>query len=541
MRRWNGWGDESLNMELPASAVGLLEQLLGEATPLPDAALTDVVAKVPTSRLAANDHALIENDAETRVRHARGQSLPDWLAMRSGHFEVFPDAVARPEETTQVRELIDWARERDVVLIPYGGGTSVAGHITPAIEDRPVVTVAMTRMNRLIDLDTDSQIATFGAGANGPEVEAQLRARGYTLGHFPQSWELSTVGGWVASRSSGQQSLRYGRIEQMFAGGRLETPVGTLDIPTIPASSAGTDLREMVLGSEGRMGILTEVKVRVSPVPERERFVTLFLPDWPRALAAAQKLVQTRVPLSMLRVANPAETFTGMRLAVSEDQVRWLERMLKLRGISVGYCMLTLGLTGSRAQVAGYRRQATRVLREHGAVNVFGGKLGDKWAHGRFRFPYLRHALWERGYAVDTFETALDWARVPAYIEAVEQRVAAALRDESGKREPVHVFTHLSHLYPQGSSAYTSYLYRCADSYPATLAKWKIIKQIASETIVEFGGTISHQHGVGRDHAPYLAAEKSELGMDTIRALVRHFDPDQRMNPGVMLTDADSQ
>lgn len=541
MRRWNGWGDESLDMQLPGSAVELLEQLLGEATPLPDAVLADVVAQVPTSRLAADNHALIETDPETRVRHARGQSLPDWLAMRSGRFEVFPDAVARPEGTTQVRELIDWARDRDVVLIPYGGGTSVAGHITPALEGRPVVTVAMTRMNRLIDLDTDSQIATFGAGTSGPEVEAQLRAGGYVLGHFPQSWELSTIGGWVASRSSGQQSLRYGRIEQMFAGGRLETPVGTLDIPTIPASSAGTDLREMVLGSEGRMGILTEVKVRVSPMPECERFLTMFLPDWPRALAAARKLVQTRVPLSMLRVANPAETFTGMRLAVSEDQLRWLERVLRLRGISDSYCMLTLGLTGTRAQVTGYRRQAMGVLGKHGAVNVFGGKLGDKWAHGRFRFPYLRHALWERGYAVDTFETALDWARVPAYIEAVEQRVAAALLDESGQREPVHVFTHLSHLYPQGSSAYTTYLFRCAESYPATLARWKIIKQIASETIVEFGGTISHQHGVGRDHAPYLGAEKGELGMETIRALVRHFDPDQRMNPGVLLPQTNTK
>lgn len=539
MRRWNGWGDESRDMSLPASAVRLLQQLLGEAAPLADVALDEVVAQVPPSRLADDDHPLIETDAEARVRHARGQSLPDWLAMRSGRFGVFPDAVARPEETTQVRELIDWARERDVVLIPYGGGTSVVGHITPAGGDKPVVTVAMTRMNRLIDLDTQSRIATFGAGASGPEVEAQLRARGFMLGHFPQSWELSTIGGWVASRSSGQQSLRYGRIEQLFAGGRLEAPVGTLDIPTFPASAAGTDLREMVLGSEGRMGILTEVKVRVTPIAECERFLTLFLPDWPRALAAARELVQSHVPLSMLRVSNPAETFTGMRLSVSDDQIRWLERVLRLRGIAGGYCMLTLGLTGSRAQVAGYRRQAMGVLRRHGAVNVLGRKLGDKWAHGRFRFPYLRHALWARGYAVDTFETALDWARVPAYIEAVEQRVATGLRDASGGHEPVHVFTHLSHLYPQGSSAYTTCLFRCAESYETTLARWRIIKRIASETIVEFGGTISHQHGVGRDHVPYLAAEKGELGMDTIQALVRHFDPDQRMNPGVLLPKAD--
>lgn len=539
MRRWNGWGDESLDMSLPDCAVRLLRELLGEAVPLPDATLDEVIARVPESGLEGEDHDLLETDAETRVRHARGQSLPDWLAMRSGRFGVFPDAVARPESSAQVRELINWARQRNALLIPYGGGTSVVGHITPGESDKPAITVAMTRMNRLIDLDRESQIATFGAGASGPEVEAQLRAHGYVLGHFPQSWELSTLGGWVASRSSGQQSLRYGRIEQLFAGGRLETPVGTLDIPTVPASSAGTDLREIVLGSEGRMGILSEVKVRVTPMPECEHFVTLFLPDWPRALSAARALVQTRVPLSMLRVSNPAETFTGMRLAVSDKQIRWLERVLRWRGIADDYCMLTLGLTGTRAQVAGYRKQAMGILREHGAVGVFGRKLGDKWAHGRFRFPYLRHALWETGYAVDTFETALDWVRVPAYIEAVEQRVAAALRDESGRREPVHVFTHLSHLYPQGSSAYTTYLFRCGDSYETTLARWRTVKQIASETIVEFGGTISHQHGVGRDHAPYLAAEKGTLGMDTIEQLVRHFDPDGRMNPGVLLPGGD--
>lgn len=535
MRRWNGWGDESLDMRLPESAVRLLHQWLGQATPLPDAALEAVIAQVPPSRLADDAHPLLETDAETRLRHARGQSLPDWLAMRSGSFGVFPDAVARPESSAQVRGLIDFARERDVLLIPYGGGTSVAGHITPAAGDRPVITVAMTRMNRLMDLDRESQIACFGAGASGPEVEAQLRAHGFVLGHFPQSWELSTIGGWVASRSSGQQSLRYGRIEQLFAGGRMETPAGTLDIPTVPASSAGTDLREIVLGSEGRLGILTEVKVRVSPLPECERFITLFVPDWPRALAAARALVQTRVPLSMLRVSNPAETFTGMRLAVSDDQIHWLERLLRLRGIGQDYCMLTLGVTGSRDQVAGYQRQARGVLSRFGAVSVLGRRLGAKWAHGRFRFPYLRHALWEMGYAVDTFETALDWARVPAYIEAVEQRIAAGLADAEDCREPVHVFTHLSHLYAQGSSAYTTYLFRCADSYEKTLARWRVLKQIACETIVEFGGTISHQHGVGRDHAPYLAAEKGPLGMATIKALVHHFDPDRRMNPGVLL------
>lgn len=532
MRRWNGWGEESVEMALPASAASLLEELLGPSAPLQDAELARVVARVPESRLAGLDHALLETDPELRLRHARGQSLPDWLAMRSGEFGVFPDAVARPASGEQVRELLALAERHDAIVIPYGGGTSVAGHITPAESARPVVTLALTRMNRLLDLDELSGVATFGAGARGPEVEAQLRARGYTLGHFPQSWELSTLGGWVASRSSGQQSLRYGRIEQLFAGGRVETPRGPLDLPTFPASAAGPDLREIVLGSEGRLGVITEVRVRVSPLPEDERFETVFLPDWRSALDCARDLARRRIGLSMLRVANPAETFTGLRLAVDEGQLGWFERLLRLRGVGEGKCMLTLGCTGDRVGVAETRRQARGVLKAHGAVSLVAGKLGRKWAHGRFRYPYLREALWRLGYAVDTFETALDWSRVEGYVGDVEDRVGRALEDEG---ERVHVFTHLSHVYRQGSSAYTSYLFRVGDDYDSALARWRRVKAVASETIVDWGGTISHQHGVGRDHTPYLQAEKGELGLAAIESVFRSFDPHGRMNPGVLL------
>ncbi|EDY86572.1 alkyldihydroxyacetonephosphate synthase, putative [gamma proteobacterium HTCC5015] len=536
MRRWNGWGEEKNDMALPRGARQILEGFLGAARPLPDASLEQVLKSVPASRISDGLHPLLKTDADTRLRHARGQSLPDWLAMRSGEFGVFPDAVAFPESGEQIQALLQLAERENLELIPYGGGTSVAGHITPQASDRPIVTVALTRMNRLLDLDTESQVATFGAGANGPQVEAQLRAQGYMLGHFPQSWELSTLGGWVASRSSGQQSLRYGRIEQLFAGGRMETLRGTLDIPTIPASSAGPDLREWVLGSEGRMGILSDVKVRVSPLPEKEQFYTVFMPNWHQAMRAAQRIAQQRVPLSMMRASNAKETYTGVRLAVEESKVQWLDRYLRLRGLDEHACMVTFGVTGSSAQVQSAYRQAMRVFRELGAVSVLSSKLGNKWEHGRFRFPYLRHALWKLGYAVDTFETAVDWSQLGPYVEAAEQRVSQALADEG---EPVHVFTHLSHLYPQGSSAYTTYIYRCADSYAGTLQRWKKLKKAASETVVEHGGTISHQHGVGRDHAPWLAAEKTQLGLETLKTVFDYYDPEGRLNPGVLLVDGE--
>src|SRR5690554_5951267 len=317
MRRWNGWGEESFNLELPAQGQNFLAERVGASHALEDVSLESVCAKVPESRLPADDTVakLIDTSPETRVRHARGQSLADWLAMRSGEFGVFPDGVARPETSLDVQNLLHYAQAHNIELIPYGGGTSVAGHINPLAGDKPVLTVDMGGMNRLIDLDRESQIATFGAGTPGPLVESQLRAHGYILGHFPQSFELSTIGGWVASRSSGQQSLRYGRIEQLFAGGRVETLQGTLGIPNIPASSAGPDVREMVLGSEGRLGIITEVKVRVTPIAAKENFYVAFFPSWEAARTATRQIKQQGIALSMLRVSNAIETETQLALA----------------------------------------------------------------------------------------------------------------------------------------------------------------------------------------------------------------------------------
>ena len=518
-------------VELPAHGQGFLEAHIGAGQVLADASLEQVLAKVPASRLPA--HPLVSVDAEVRVRHARGQSLPDWLAMRSGEFGVFPDGVALPETAAQIRELLAWAQQHDVIVIPYGGGTSVAGHINPRDGLRPVLTLSLARMSQLLDIDEQSLIATFGPGANGPQVEAQLRAKGYTLGHFPQSWELSTLGGWVASRSSGQQSLRYGRIEQLFAGGKVETFAGTLEIPTFPASAAGPDLREMILGSEGRFGVISEVKVRVTRLAEEEKFYAVFLPSWTQALAAIRSLVQARVPLSMLRLSNAIETETQLALAGHPEQIALLEKYLAFRGARAGKCMLTFGVTGNRQQNALSIKQAKRLLKGFGGVFT-GTLLGKKWAENRFRFPYLRHGLWEAGYAVDTLETATDWANVDHLLNQVEDSLRNALCAEG---EQVHVFTHLSHVYGEGSSIYTSYVFRPAASYTQTLARWSKLKHAASLAIVNNRGTISHQHGVGRDHAPYLPVEKGEQGMAALRALARHFDPDQRLAPGVLLED----
>lgn len=530
MRRWNGWGDESRSLELPETAGPVLESLVGPGNPLTDATLEAAMKRVPTTRLQG--HALADTSAETRVRHACGQSLPDWLSMRSGRFVSIPDAVAFPETSEQVQDLLGWAKSRDAIVVPYGGGTSVVGHLTLEPSETPYLTIAMTRMNKLLDLDDESLIATMGAGASGPQVEAQLRAKGLTLGHFPQSWELSTLGGWIVTRSSGQQSLKYGRIEQIFAGGRTETPMGRLDVPTFPASSAGPDMRELLMGSEGRFGILTEAKVRVTPLPERESFLSMFAPSWEQGIDAARRIAQSRVAVSMLRLSNAKETATTLQLVASPAQVERLEKVLAMKGVRAGMCMLTFGLTGSKAQVDASRAQLKPILRACGVRGVRSKQLGKKWEAGRFRGPYIREPMWRKGYAVDTFETALDWSRLKSYVDHVERAVEKALVHEGVR---AYAYTHLSHVYGQGSSAYTTYFFPCAQTYEETLNRWRAFKQAACETIVAQGGTISHQHGVGRDHAPYLKHEKGELGMAAIGALARQFDPDGRLNPGTLI------
>ena len=536
MRRWNGWGDDSYVKEVSAHGGALIRSVIGEPTPLKDASLDSVIAQVPLSRLP--EHPLIVTSEEDRVRHARGQSFPDWLAMRSGDFGVFPDGVAYPESSAQVRELMDLSVKYDFILIPYGGGTSVAGHVTPQKSKQAILTIDLSHMNQLMDLNEQSQIATFGAGTSGPEVESQLQARGYTLGHFPQSWELSTIGGWIATRSSGQQSLRYGRIEQMFAGGTLETFRGTMDIPTIPASAAGPDMREVTMGMEGRMGIYTEVKVRVVRIAQEEKFMTCFMPSWEAGKAVAREVAQQKIPMSMMRVSNAAETQAHANLGTTLKQFKLLDGYLRFRGLDDNRCMLTFGVTGSKFQNKTSMKQIKKILKQYKGVGGYlGNIMGNIWSHGRFKFPYLRETTWAQGIAVDTVETSTDWDNVDNVMNGVENSIKNALKDDN---ENVMVFTHLSHVYGQGSSIYTTYFFRCADTYKETLSRWKKLKTNASEVIAQGRATITHQHGVGRDHAPYLEAEKGKLGMRVINTLIKDFDPEKRLNPGVLIQDHDA-
>lgn len=513
VKRWNGWGYEEVEAPIPVSAGNLLSQLAGPGGPRQDAQLEEVLGQVPESKL--DPHPLIELEAEPRLRHARGQSLGDWLQLRYGRVDSFPDAVACPHHTDELRQILDYAHQRQALVIPYGGGTSVVGHLTPPPSEQPVLTVSLARMNQLLELDTDNQLATFQAGVAGPDLEATLRARGYTLGHFPQSFEFSTLGGWVVTRSSGQQSLGYGRIEDQFAGGLLLAPAGDLKMPCIPASAAGPDLRQLVMGSEGRMGVLAEATVRVRRQPDWEKFAAVLFPAWEPAQEVARKLARSELCLSMMRLSDAQETQVNLGLA------GWK--------VSGSRCLMLMAFTSpSKMSVTRDRLRAWKVCMGQGGIPL-PGPFGKAWKKNRFRGAYMRNSLWELGYAVDTLETCLRWSELKQAKAAIEAGIRGALGEQS------LVFSHLSHFYGSGCSLYTTYLFPLRQSYEEMVALWQAAKGAASAAIVEHQGTISHQHGVGLDHKPYLEAEKGSLGLKTLEGAFGVCDPQNRMNPGKLL------
>jgi alkyldihydroxyacetonephosphate synthase len=535
MHRWNGWGEEKTGMPLPASARSMLEDILER--PLrqgPSCRLDEIVSRIPKSRIPRLP-AGFTSDAKERLYHSYGQSLPDWVGFRFGEIKRFPDAVAFPETLEQVREALFHAAREDAVIIPYGGGTSVVGHLSVPESDRPVISLSLERLNRLVDIDPVSRLATFEAGVRGPYLEAQLLSHGFTLGHYPQSFELSTLGGWVATRSSGQQSLYYGRIEDLFAGGRVLTQKGDIDFPPHPASAAGPDLRQLFMGSEGRMGVLGHAQVRIREIPQADHIYGVFFPSWERGVEAVRALSGTKLPLSMLRLSNPTETLTNLALAGHERQIRLLKTYLRLRGFFDNlYSMALVALTGSRREVRTGWKQARSIISKFGGKTV-GQSMGKAWKRNRFLAPYLRNTLWDAGFAVDTLETAVTWDRLHSAMTAIESELRNGLHERG---EKVHAFSHLSHVYPTGSSIYTTYLFRIAETAEETLSRWHILKSAASQAIVKAGGTISHQHGVGEDHKDYLAAEKGELGIELLRNVWELTDPENRMNPEKLLPPA---
>jgi alkyldihydroxyacetonephosphate synthase len=533
-RRLGGWGFDGEKYPPSAQLLAWLADRVGPAAhPVPMTATTppDISPKD-----LGHIPALVSLDPMDRLRHARGQGLADIVRLRSGLVPALPDGVCRPADVAEVESVLSTCAARDICVIPWGGGTSVTGGVNVVADDAPVLTLDLERLGGCTGLDKRSNLATFGPGTNGPEVEIALAEHGLTLGHFPQSWELATVGGWVATRSSGQESLGYGRIEDMVAGLDLVGPGGRLRVPTGPASAAGPDLARLVMGSEGRLGVITEITLRVRRRPERTVVVAALLPDLDRGLESVRDLVQRGLPLTLVRLSDAPETQVAMAVGLGKSAAAPLvERYLSLRGLGRDACLLLFGTAGNRHSAESCLRHARAVVRSHRGVSL-GKRPGRHWLRDRFRHPYLRDSLLDLGYATDTLETAATWTSAARVRETVKAAISDAL---SVWGERVATLCHVSHPYPDGASLYFTFFFRCAPSSEETITRWAVIKRAATAALSASRVTLSHHHGIGQWHAPWLEAEIGSEGLAVITATAQCLDPGGIMNRHVLLDPTD--
>ena len=535
--RWWGWGVDGHDAPLPKAAVLLLRDELGaggaRAAPpaldrivLPEPALT-AQARARLVAAVGAEHA--RDDRLTRVAHAAGRSYADLVRLRRGGALAAPDAVVYPTGHGEVAELLAVCAGESIAVVPFGGGTSVVGGVEPLRGPfASVVSLDLARMSGLIALDARSQLATFHAGTTGPEVERLLGEQGLTLGHLPQSFEFSTVGGWAATRSAGQASTGYGRLDELVVALRAATPSGELSTLAVPASAAGPDLRELLLGSEGVLGVITEVTLRVRPRPAVRRFDAYSLPGFAAGAGALRELEQAGAAPDVARLSDEEETRISLALASRPAATRVLRAYMRGRGHDAG-CLAILGYDGERSAIARRRARARAILRRHGAI-ALGQAPGAAWAKGRFHGAYVRDELMSRGVLVDTLETATTWTA----LRQTHRDIGAALHAALAERgTPAVVMCHVSHLYPTGASLYFTFLAR--QQAGAELEQWRAAKAAASDAIRAAGATITHHHAVGTDHAPWLAAEVGDLGIEALRAVKARVDPAGVMNPGKLL------
>jgi alkyldihydroxyacetonephosphate synthase len=504
--RWAGWGDPARAVTLPPRIHALLDAALGVRPGPGPVELADV--KLAPSRLSPQAlDALagsglaqhVRTDAEARARHCAGKSTADLVRLRAGETPHPPDAVVYPGSHDEVLDVLRACDEHRITVVPFGGGTSVVGGLAPAAgaTDRPVIALDLRRLDRLVGVDPISRTATLQAGLRAPQADALLAAHGYTLGHLPQSYEYATIGGFAATRSSGQASSGYGRFDSMVVGLTVATPTGTVELGQAPASAAGPDLRQLFLGSEGALGVITSVTLRVRPLPASRRFEGWRFESFQAGTNAVRRLAQDGPLPAVLRLSDEFETATGSH--------------------GSGGCLLVAGYEGGGPDAA-------QVLREAGGTPL-GAEPGEEWAATRFAAPYLRDAMLDAGAFVEVVETATFWSRLPDLYAGVRTALLEAL-------DPALVLCHISHVYETGASLYFTVVCALGDD---PLGRWAAAKAQASDAILAAGGTISHHHGVGTDHRAWYEREIGPLGVQALRAVKSRLDPNGILNPGILL------
>jgi alkyldihydroxyacetonephosphate synthase len=537
--RWWGWGDPEHDPALPSHALAYLTKAVG-ALPAPRAPVALDSVSVPASRLDASAVArlreiagrdCVSDERSERVWHAAGKGYPDLVRLRAGSPLGAPDAVLFPRSRRQLRELLSQCARDSVAVVPFGGGTSVVGGVEPLTgEHDAVIALDMSGLAGGVDLDEASLTVTAPAGLRVRELEGELASRGYTLGHFPQSYEYVSIGGCAATRSAGQASTGYGRFEQLVRALKLTAPAGEIDLRALPASAAGPSVREMIVGSEGSLGTIDELSLRVRRAPVQRNYEGVFFADFHAGAQALRELAQRHLAPEVARLSDPEETAVSLALAGRGGAKGIAGRAyVRARGYGGG-ALAILGFEGDVEEVALRRSRALKLMRAQGGLPV-GGSPGRAWLRSRFAAPYLRDDLLTHGVIVETLETATQWSNLLELHRSVGEAIGQALL---ACGTPGIVMCHISHLYETGASLYFTFIARQLRG--EEIAQWQAVKTAASAATVAGGGTITHHHAVGRDHAPWLEREIGRDGVRALRALKRELDPTGIMNPGKLFT-----
>ncbi|MEV4419241.1 FAD-binding oxidoreductase [Patulibacter sp. NPDC049589] len=546
--KWWGWGreDVAFTHEDKPALRGFIQGALGidvAATP-PDGgppAFSDLDVPPPVDapelraallEVVGAEH-LADDDLE-RIVHARGKSIRDLIKTRQADIGRVPDIVVEPADEDEVSRVVRAILDADAVLIPFGGGTNISGSLeAPADETRPVVSVDLRRLDRVLEVDDVSRLARVEAGIYGPALEEQLNARGWTAGHFPDSFAHSTLGGWIATRSSGMQSDKYGDIADLTRAVRMVTPTGVLATRPVPSTATGPSVREMVLGSEGRLGVITEATIHVHRIPEKREILAYLLPDWSRSLTTMRELSEAEVFPSVTRVSDARETQFSFATRKKQSLIdkatsAAMQRFLGYKGIDPSkMCLSFVGYEGSEGHVKEQQKRVAAIVKRHGGLSI-GASPGALYDAKKFDTPYIRDFLLDRGSVADVSETAAPWsALAPLYEHTVA--AAQAAFDELGTQG--YVMCHLSHSYHAGACLYFTFAMRPSGTRPM-LEEYDVVKVAIQQSFVDHGATLSHHHAVGTEHAPWLEQDLSAPGVEMIRALLHGVDPGHNLNPG---------
>ncbi|MCX6396939.1 MAG: FAD-binding oxidoreductase [Propionibacteriales bacterium] len=518
---WSRWGDPAHAGPLADSAFALVDTFIGTsetpAVPSAEVRLSAPLADGLLAELAGivgAEHVLTDHDS--RLQRTRGKSTPDLLKLRAGDGTDSPDAVVRPGTHDEVVALIDWAVARHVAVVPFGGGTSVVGGLVARREGYAgVISLDLRRFDKLLEVDRTSMTVVLEPGLRGPAAEALLAAEGLTLGHFPQSFQYASIGGFAVTRSSGQSSAGYGRFDALVVGLKVATPQGTLELGNSPANAAGPDLRELVMGSEGAFGVVTAVRLRVRPLPQVTTYEAWRWASFADGAAAMRTLAQAGMLPTVLRLSDENETAINLAKPAEVGE----------SGGDAGGCLMITGYEGTPEAVEAKRTAVTALLAGLGGDNQ-GADSGQAWADGRFHGPYLRDSLLDVGVLVETMETVTFWSNLDHVYTAVKDALVAALG------EATLVLCHISHVYETGASLYFTVATK-ASAEP--LPQWAVAKKAASDAMVHNGASITHHHAVGQDHKPWLAEEIGPVGVEMLRAVKERIDPTGVLNPGVLI------